>query len=125
METGAKNSIEKEILSLSLEKFNWKTNGQFDKLADLFDDELVFVHISGMITTKYEWINLLKSGGFVYNKIEPKEVSVKVYGNTAVLLGKAKFTINGGSIYHLVYTEVFTKKNGFWKLVNLHTTSGY
>ena len=47
-----------------------------------------------------------------------------MYGNTAVLVGKAAFTVNGGSVYNLVYTEVYTKKNGKWKLVNLHTTSG-
>jgi hypothetical protein len=47
-----------------------------------------------------------------------------VYGDTAVLAGKAYFTVNGGSIYKLVYTEVYTKKNEKWKLVNLHTTSG-
>ncbi|PTT11366.1 hypothetical protein DBR27_06195, partial [Flavobacterium sp. HMWF030] len=51
--------------------------------------------------------------------------SVKVYGDTAVLVGKALFTVNGGSKYNLVYTEVYTKKNNQWKLVNLHTTSGY
>ncbi len=61
----------------------------------------------------------------MYNKIELKDASAKVYGNTAVLAGKAIFTVNGGSVYKLVYTEVYTKKNNQWKLVNLHTTSGY
>lgn len=125
VELFAQSAIEKEILELSQEKFRWKTSGKFDLLADLFDDELVFVHITGRITTKDDWINQLKTGRFVYNKIEQKEASVKVYGNTAVLVGKAKFTVNGGSEYHLVYTEVYTKKKNQWKLVNLHTTSGY
>ncbi|MBF9252936.1 nuclear transport factor 2 family protein [Pontibacter sp. 172403-2] len=113
-----------EILELSQDKFRWKTEGQVDKVADLFDDELVFVHITGQITTKADWINQLRTGRFVYNKIVQKEASVKVYGNTAVLVGKASFTVNGGSVYKLVYTEVYTNKNGKWKLVNLHTTSG-
>jgi len=125
MSITAQSNTASEILDLSLEKFRWKTTGKFDLLADLFDDELVFVHITGHITTKDDWINQLKTGRFVYNKIEQKEASVKVYGNTAVLVGKATFTVNGGSVYHLVYTEVYTKKNNQWKLVNLHTTSGY
>ena len=72
---------------------------------------------------KADWINQLRIKRFVYNKIVQKEASVKVYGNTAVLVGKAAFTVNGGSVYKLVYTEVYTKKNEKWKLVNLHTTS--
>jgi hypothetical protein len=125
MDTHAQQSTENEIIRLSQDKFRWKTEGKFDQLADLFDDELVFVHITGHITSKADWMNQLKTGRFVYNKIEQKEASAKVYGNTAVLVGKAKFTVNGGSVYHLVYTEVYTKKNNQWKLVNLHTTSGY
>ena len=124
MSITAQSNTASEILDLSLEKFRWKTSGKIDLLADLFDDEMVFVHITGHITTKEDWINQLKTGRFVYNTIEQKEASVQVYGNTAVLVGKAKFTVNGGSVYHLVYTEVYTKKNNKWKLVNLHTTSG-
>jgi ketosteroid isomerase-like protein len=115
----------KEILHLSNEKFQWKTTRQFDKLADLFDDELVFIHITGQTTTKADWINQLKTGRFSYNKIEPKEATAKVYGNTAVLVGRAKFTVNGSSVYNLIYTEVYTRKDDKWKLVNLHTTSSY
>ncbi|MFV8325275.1 nuclear transport factor 2 family protein [Flavobacterium sp. ZS1P14] len=113
-----------EILNLSRDKFRWKTQGKIDLIEDLFDDELVFIHLTGQMTTKAEWIKQLKSGSFVYNKIEQKEASAKVYGNTAILVGKAHFTVNGGSIYKLVYIEVYTKKNEKWKLVNLHTTSG-
>lgn len=71
----AQSNTESEIMSLSLEKFHWKTTGQFDKISNLFDDELVFVHITGNITTKDNWINQLKTGRFVYNKIEQKEAS--------------------------------------------------
>jgi ketosteroid isomerase-like protein len=120
----AQSKVETEILHLSLDKFRWKTEGKIDLVEDLFDDELVFIHITGHTTTKAEWIKQLKSGSFVYNKIEQKEAAVKVYGDTAVLVGKAYFTVNGGSLYKLVYTEVYTKKNEKWKLVNLHTTSG-
>lgn len=118
-------NYEQEILDLSVDKFKWKTTGQIDKVAHLFDDDLIFIHLTGHITSKKEWIEQLKSGRFVYNKIELQEHAAKVYENTVVLVGKALFTVNGGSKYNLVYTEVYTKKNNQWKLVNLHTTSGY
>jgi Domain of unknown function (DUF4440) len=117
-------AIETEIIHLSAEKFHWKTEGKISLVEDLFDDGLVFIHITGQITTKAQWIKELKTGSFVYNKIQVKEVATKVYGDTAVLVGKAYFTVNGGTVYKLVYTEVYVKKKGHWKLVNLHTTSG-
>ncbi|WP_428329815.1 nuclear transport factor 2 family protein [Mucilaginibacter sp.] len=118
-------STEAEILQLSLEKFRWKTEGEIDRIADLFDDDLVFIHITGHQTTKTEWISQLRSKHFVYNRINQREAKVKAYGDTAVLVGKADFRVNGGSLYKLIYTEVYTKKKNQWKLVNLHTTSTY
>lgn len=109
---------------ISAEKFRWKTERQIDRVADLFDDDLIFVHLNGHITSKRNWIAQLRSGRFIYHVIEVKKVSAKVYGETAVLVGKAEFTVgmgDGRSKYPLVYTEVYTRRDGFWKLVNLHT----
>ena len=96
-------------------------------MADLFADELVFVHLNGHISSKQEWIAELRAKRFVYNTIDIKEAAAKVYGSTAVLVGRATFkvTVNGSKgTYNLVYTEVYTRKKGQWKLVNIHTCIG-
>lgn len=90
-------------------------------MADLFDDDLVFVHLNGYITSKEDWRSQLRARTFVYDRIDFKDASVRVYRDTAVLVGKARFVVNGGSVYKLVYTEVYAKKNDQW---NLHTCSG-
>jgi hypothetical protein len=127
MDALAPSATETEILHLSKEKYRWKTEGQIDLVAGLFDDELVFVHLNGHITSKQEWLAELRARRFVYNKITVKQAAAKVYGTTAVLVGSALFrvTMNGSKgTYNLVYTEVYTKKNDTWKLVNIHTCSG-
>ncbi len=48
----AQSTTETEILNLSTEKFRWKTEGKIDLVADLFDDELVFVHITEILLPK-------------------------------------------------------------------------
>ena len=123
MQLTAQTADEKEIIKLSADKYRWKTEQKIDLVEDLFDDNLVFVHLNGHISNKKEWIGEMRPGKFVYNEINVKEASAKVYGNTAVLVGKAIFTVNGGSVYKLVYTEVYTKKNDKWQLVNIHTCS--
>lgn len=125
MDASAQTALEKEIVKLSADKYHWYTEKKIDAADDLYDDDLVFIHITGHISSKKEWISQMSSGSFVYNQINVKEASAKVYGNTAVLVGKASFVVNGGSRYNLIYTEVYTKKNDKWKLVNVHTTSGY
>jgi hypothetical protein len=47
-----KSTAETDILNLSLEKFKRKTTRQYDKISDLFDDDLVIIHISVHTTTK-------------------------------------------------------------------------
>jgi hypothetical protein len=66
----------------------------------------------------------LRSRSFVYDRIDLKEASGRAYGDTAVLVGKATFVVNGASVFPLVYAEVYARKNGRWTLVNLHTCSG-
>lgn len=121
MDAIAQSIAEKEIIQLSAGKYRWYTEKKIGPVEDLYDDSLVFVHLNGHISNKKEWIGQMRSGSFVYNEINIKEASAKVYGNTAVLVGKAIFIVNGGSSYSLVYTEVYTKKNEQWKLVNIHT----
>jgi hypothetical protein len=116
---------EQEIIELSAEKYRWYTEQQIGKVEDLYDDSLIFVHLNGHISSKKEWVGEMRSGSFVYDRINIREASAKVYGNTAVLVGKATFVVNGGSKYNLAYTEVYTKKSNAWKLVNVHTCSGY
>jgi hypothetical protein len=127
MSTLPQSAVEADILALSQEKFRWKTTDRIDLVEDLFDDDLVFIHLNGHFSTKKEWIRELRSKHFVYNSIELKEAAAKAYGDTVVLVGRATFKVTmGGSkgTYNLVYTEVYTKKHGKWKLVNLHTTMG-
>jgi hypothetical protein len=111
-----------QIMELSLGKFKWKTAGDIDKVAELFDDELVCVQECGHSLSKAELILELKSKLLVYNRIEPQKIDVKMYGDVAVLTGRAWFTINGGKFYKAAYTEVYIKKCDQWKLINLQST---
>jgi hypothetical protein len=111
-----------EIMELSLKKFRWKISGQIDKLAEIVDERFVFVHHNGDTVMKDEWISELKAKALVYQKVEPQDHMVEVYGNLAILVGKAWFTLGNSIFYRLAYTEVYVNDESKWKLVNLHTT---
>ena len=118
--------IEEEILALSLAKFQWKTSGQIDLLEDLFDDALHFVHITGHVSSKAEWIGELRFRHFVYNRIEPRGATVVVVGDTATLKGKAVFDVTMGSHngqYRLAFIETYVRRPDGWKLTELLTNT--
>jgi Domain of unknown function (DUF4440) len=115
-----------DILQLSLDKFRWKTSGQIDRVEDLFDDDLVFVHITGHVSSKREWIDELRSGRFVYNAIVPKEACVRFTGDSAVLTGKAIFSVTMGTHkgeYRLAFKETYVRRGATWKLAELLTST--
>lgn len=62
------STVEDDVYDLSLKKFRWKTKGHFDELADLFDYELVFVHLTGSVTSKQEWMRQLRTHSFVHER---------------------------------------------------------
>ncbi|RVO69947.1 nuclear transport factor 2 family protein [Sinorhizobium medicae] len=116
----------RKILALSLAKFRWKTSGDIGRLGDLFDDDLHFVHITGHVSSKTEWIDELRSGRFVYESIEPKGASVETRGDEAVLTGRAVFTVRMGGhrgVYRLQFTQTYVRKDGGWKLRELLTST--
>jgi hypothetical protein len=106
---------DKDVLALSLAKFGWKTSGDIGRLTDLFDEELRFVHITGHVSSKEEWIEEMRSGRFVYERIESMGASVEMRHDIAVLSGKAVFTVRMGGhrgSYRLQFTENYVRKSG-------------
>ncbi len=65
MSLTAQSALEAEILKVSQDKLTWKNTGQYDRLAELFDDALVLIHITGQVTTKADWMTQRRTGRFV------------------------------------------------------------
>lgn len=117
----AQSPTESEIKDLSQKRVQWLLKGNVDSLVNLYDENSVTIHGNGMIRTTSEHINDIKSGRPVYKSIDIQESSVKDFGNTAVLVGKGVFSIsiNGQNMtQNMVFTEVYLKKNGQWKLIS-------
>lgn len=120
----AQNTAEDEIKNLSKNKWQWMADKDADKLANLFDDKSVFVHMGGSWGKQQE-MNVIKSGGIWYKKADIHEVSVNIFDNTAILLDKIDLlaVVGGNEVTNpFMVTEVYIKKNGDWKLGSLSFT---
>lgn len=123
--TFAQNTPEQqEIIELSKTKWQWMADKEADKLAELFDDKSVFVHMGGAWGKEWE-VNIIRSGGIWYKKADIHEVSVEIIDNTAILLNRITLlaVVGGNEVTNpFMVTEVYIKKDGVWKMGSLSFT---
>jgi hypothetical protein len=120
----AQSSTEQEIINLSKEKWQWMADKNADKLADLFHEKSMFVHMGGSWGKEQE-VNIIKSGGIWYKKADIHDVSVKIIDNTAILLNRITLlaVVGGNEVTNpFMVTEVYIKLNSSWKLGSLSIT---
>lgn len=120
-QTTLAQSTKEVIENLERKRFAAQVSKDFDFLEKIFADDLVYTHSSGKQDNKQAYIQSIKEGKSVYDKIEVQELSVRVYGQAAVVIGKVAITqgIASGkpTILPLKYTVVYNKngKKG-WQL---------
>lgn len=119
--SSAPTKSEQEILDLSKTKWTWMADKNIDPLNELFDEKCVFVHMGGS-WGKTQELNVIKSGSIWYKKAEVYSASVKIFGNTAILLNEIDLlaVVGGNEVTHaFMVTEVYIKENDKWKMGSL------
>lgn len=117
-------AAEQEIINLSKEKWQWMADKNADKLADLFHEKSMFVHMGGSWGKEQE-VNIIKSGGIWYKKADIHDVSVNIIDNTAILLNRITLlaVVGGNEVTNpFMVTEVYIKLDGKWVLGSLSFT---
>jgi hypothetical protein len=86
-------------------------------------DDFVAVGPLGFILTKREWIGRHQSGNLTYNALALDEVTVRIYDEAAVLIGRQvqDASYQGNSVAaQLRTTVVLVQRRGDWHVVGLH-----
>jgi hypothetical protein len=118
------DNAQQEIIELSKTKWQWMAEKDADKLADLFDNKAVFVHMGGSWGKERE-VDIIRSGGIWYKDVDIHEVSVEIIDNTAILLNRITLIaeVGGNEVTNpFEVTEVYIKKAEGWKLGSLSFT---
>lgn len=117
----APTRTEQVLLDLSKKKWQWMADKNVDSLGLLFHSKAMFVHMGGSWGTERE-LDVIKSGNIHYKKAEVYTASVKMIGNTAILLNDIDLVaVVGGNevINPFMVTEVYIQENGKWKMGSL------
>ncbi|MCP9757186.1 nuclear transport factor 2 family protein [Lacihabitans sp. CCS-44] len=121
MNTFAQNTAE-EIKTLSKNKWQWMADKDVDKLAKLFDNQSMFVHMGGSWGKERE-LEIIKSGFIHYKKADVHEVFTPIIiENTVILLNRITLTAVVGTnevVNPFMVTEVYVKVGNEWKMGSL------
>lgn len=115
---------EQELLDLSRQKWTWMADRDAEALADLFHPEAVFVHMGGTWGTDRE-LDIIRSGGIHYKHAEVEAASVRLIGETAVVLNTVVLdaVVGGNEVTNpFEVTEVYVREGGAWRLASLSFT---
>ncbi len=117
-------SEERELLSLSRQKWLWMSERNVDALAALFHEKAVFVHMGGTMARDQE-LGVIKSGRIHYKHAEILEASVRFVGTTAIVLNRIRLdaVVGGNEVTNpFMVTEVYVQEGGARKLAALSFT---
>ncbi|MGB4447283.1 MAG: nuclear transport factor 2 family protein [Cloacibacterium sp.] len=117
-----KYSLKQEkIINLSKQKWQWMAEKNVDLLEKLFDDKSMFIHMGGT-WGKSEELTTIESENIWYKKVEIYNVTINIFGNTAILLNDIDLiaVIGGNEVINpFMVTEVYIKTKGKWKMASL------
>lgn len=118
-------AITKAVLSVDNERADAQMRGDFAALAELLGDDLTYIHASGLVQNKADFIADLKSGKRSYTSIKSSELNVRVLQGSAIITGNSEISVTHEGKENklsLRITEVYAQRNGHWQLIAYQST---
>lgn len=116
---------EKQVREAQARRFEVMVGGNTAALAPLLADDLVYTHGSGQVETKAQFLESLASGRLRYRAIAAPDAVVRVYGEAAVVTGRADVQATAGGqdvAFAARYLAVYVREGGAWRLAAWQNT---
>jgi ketosteroid isomerase-like protein len=113
-------SVEQDILGLEDRRIAAMTAQDFGALDALVHEQLLYTHSTGVSDTKATWMESMRSGRVKYKSAACRERKVRVFGDVALINGKADFQaeVSGQPrTLKLVFLNAWTRTPQGWKFV--------
>jgi ketosteroid isomerase-like protein len=116
---------EQMIIELDKKRMNAMAQKDIATLNELIADDLIYTHSTARLDTKQSLIGNMESGGTVYTSVVPSDVKAQDLGDTVVLTGSCKISVNSGgrpNSFGVRFTDVYANRNGRWQMVTWQST---
>jgi ketosteroid isomerase-like protein len=121
----AASKDEADVRRAEAERFAAMVKADVTALDKLLAPDLTYTHGDARVIDKTAFIADFKSGAFQYVSIEPNDMKVRVFGDTAIVTGGAAMRIiqNGTpASIKIRYTDVHVKHGGVWQMAAWEAT---
>ena len=118
-------SVEEQLKKLEAERNHAMVNGDLATLDRTTASDYTVINPSGQLGNKGQMLADLRSGNLKYQSIDTEDVTVRLYGDTAILSGRrtVKGQHGGKNISGKDrFTRVYVKRNGNWQAVWFQAT---
>lgn len=118
-------ATETELRNLNRQAAEMQVRRDVATATRLLADDYIFTQADGNVTNKAENIAIIGSPEFVCQSLTTDDIQVRVYGDTALVLGRAtmKATYKGQDVGgEFRYTDVWVRRAGRWQNVASHAT---
>lgn len=98
----------------------------FASLDTLYADDFVFTHGTGLVQTKCQWLDSLRSDETRFLSRQLDSTSIELHPEIAIVTGRllvCRQAEAGEVRYGLQYVRVYSMKTGLWQLISHRTTS--
>jgi ketosteroid isomerase-like protein len=110
-----------EILALEKALYRAMIDRDFETLRDLLSDDLSYMHSTGVAESKAQYLAGVADGLYEYERIESHDVNLHIHLETAVITGQVVMSVSAAgepkSTIRLLFTLVWTKQTGRWRLL--------
>jgi len=99
--------------------------GDVAALGQVLSDDLTYTHGSGRPENKAQYLEAIRSGAQKYEALDYDDVTVRVYGNTAVVNSELHIrTVSSGQLSssHSRFLHVYVKQGNVWRMVAHQST---
>ena len=113
------------VIDLDKKRMSAMAQKDIATLNELISDDLIYTHSSARLDTKQSLIGNMESGSTVYTSVVPSDVKAQDLGDTVVLTGSCRISVNSGgkaNSFGVRFTDVYANKGGKWQMVTWQST---
>ncbi len=121
----AQSSVEDQIKKLETDRAAAVVKGDVAAIASQTAEDYTLINANGELSSKAQTMDAIKNGSIKLSANDLSDLKVRVYGNTAVVTGKAnaKGVVGGRELKGpVLFTRVYVKKDGKWQSVAFQQT---
>jgi Domain of unknown function (DUF4440) len=107
------------VVAAELERCRAVSQQDWPALDALLDDTLTHTHMNGRVDDKQALLSNVKARPRTLSR---GALSVRIYGDTAVLTGPQRLNLGPGEVENQV-TETWIRRDGRWVLVAFHASA--